>query len=301
MLQNLLLLALTAVIFWITFFPLISEAITGTEVSVGPPAFRPFVVPLAIVIVLLSGVGPIIAWRRVTVAKLRRSFVFPVAAMVVALVVLVLVPGVIDHGFALLDVLRRDVRRRRGGAGVLPRDARPPGDDLGVAAGGARRLVRRNRRRYGGYIVHLGVAVALIGVAASTSFQHSRTATIGPGRACARRLPVPLCAPDRERLGAEDHVRRGRRRQQRRPAGDDPAHELRPVPLAGSHAGPIGRFFNGSNESRVGLDAGLTHDIWTDINPNVTPLQPLISQGDAVSEGLDDAAQRAPGGSGQRR
>ena len=69
---------LTAVIFWVTFFPLISEAITGTQVSVGPPAFRPFVVPLALVIVLLSGIGPIIAWRRVTVAKLRRSFAFPV-------------------------------------------------------------------------------------------------------------------------------------------------------------------------------------------------------------------------------
>ena len=46
--QNLVLVALTAVIFWVTFFPLISEAITGTEVSVGPPAFRPFVVPLAL-------------------------------------------------------------------------------------------------------------------------------------------------------------------------------------------------------------------------------------------------------------
>src|ERR1700733_8181861 len=75
--QNLVLVALTAVIFWITFFPLISEAITGTEVSVGPPAFRPFVVPLAIIIVLLSGIGPIISWRRVTVAKLRRNFSFP--------------------------------------------------------------------------------------------------------------------------------------------------------------------------------------------------------------------------------
>ena len=51
LLQNLLLVALTAVIFWVTFFPLISEAVTGTEVSVGPPAFRPFVVPLALIIV----------------------------------------------------------------------------------------------------------------------------------------------------------------------------------------------------------------------------------------------------------
>ena len=67
------------VIFWVTFFPLISEAVTGTKVSVGPPAFRPFIVPLALVLVLLSGIGPIIAWRRVTVANLRRNFTFPVA------------------------------------------------------------------------------------------------------------------------------------------------------------------------------------------------------------------------------
>src|SRR5206468_948031 len=75
--QNLVLVAMVFVIFWVTFFPLISEAVTGTKVSVGPPAFRPFIVPLALVLVLLSGIGPIIAWRRVTVANLRRSFSFP--------------------------------------------------------------------------------------------------------------------------------------------------------------------------------------------------------------------------------
>ena len=77
LLQNLVLMAMVFVVFWVTFFPLISEAVTGTKVSVGPPAFRPFIVPLALVLVLLSGVGPIIAWRRVTVANLRRSFVVP--------------------------------------------------------------------------------------------------------------------------------------------------------------------------------------------------------------------------------
>ena len=55
--QNLVLVGMVFVIFWITFFPLISEAITGTKVSVGPPAFRPFIVPLALILVLLSGIG----------------------------------------------------------------------------------------------------------------------------------------------------------------------------------------------------------------------------------------------------
>ena len=92
--QNLVLVAMVLVVFWITFFPLISEALTGTKVSVGPPAFRPFIVPLALILVLLSGIGPIIAWRRVTVANLRRNFTIPVLAGVVTLVVLLAWPGV---------------------------------------------------------------------------------------------------------------------------------------------------------------------------------------------------------------
>ena len=100
LLQNLVLVALTAVIFWLTFFPLISEAITGTQISVGPPVFARFVVPLALVVVALSGIGPIIAWRRVTPAKLRRAFAFPVTAGLGTLLVLAFVPGVTQHGFA---------------------------------------------------------------------------------------------------------------------------------------------------------------------------------------------------------
>src|SRR5207302_13683 len=83
--QNLVLVAMVFVIFWISFFPLISEAITGTKVSVGPPAFKPFIVPLALILVLLSGIGPIIAWRRVTVRNLRRSFTLPLAVGLVTL------------------------------------------------------------------------------------------------------------------------------------------------------------------------------------------------------------------------
>src|SRR5207247_2516238 len=101
LIQNLVLVAMAFVIFWITFFPLISEAVTGTKVSVGPPAFRPFIVPLALILVLLSGVGPLIAWRRVTVSNLRRSFAIPVTAALGTLVALLLVGGVSARPFAL--------------------------------------------------------------------------------------------------------------------------------------------------------------------------------------------------------
>ena len=238
--QNLVLVALTAVIFWITFFPLISEAITGTEVSVGPPAFRPFVVPLALIVVVLSGIGPIIAWRRVTVAKLRRSFAFPlVVALVGAGRAARSFGSVGSHVFALLmfgagafviaavaQEFFRGVRARQ----AMTSESPP------VALG---RLVRRNRRRYGGYIVHAGVAFALIGVAASTSFQHSRTATIAPGpERDDPRLQGPLRAARPRRasaqkisLGAVLAVTSGRS-----PRGHA-AHLLRPVPVSGPDAG----------------------------------------------------------------
>jgi cytochrome c-type biogenesis protein CcmF len=293
--QNLVLLALTAVIFWITFFPLISEAITGTQVSVGPPAFRPYVVPLAIIVVLLSGIGPIIAWRRVTVSRLKRSFAFPVAAMLVALVVLLLVPGVAGHALALLmfcagtfvvaavaQEFYRGVRARQ----AMTSEPAP------VALG---RLVRRNRRRYGGYIVHAGVAIALVGVAASTSFQHSRTATIRPGQSVTLdgyrfRYIRPTASASAQKLtfGAIIAVTSGGRHV----ATLDTTYGL--YPSQDPTQGPIGRFFNGSSESRVGLDAGLTQDIWTDINPNVTPLQPLIAKGDATFQPAIDNALKEP-------
>src|SRR6188472_1765725 len=79
LLNNLVLVGLCFVIFWGTFFPLISEALTGNEASVGPPWFDRYIVPLALVLVLLSGIGPVIAWRHATAANLRRNLLRPAA------------------------------------------------------------------------------------------------------------------------------------------------------------------------------------------------------------------------------
>jgi cytochrome c-type biogenesis protein CcmF len=292
--QNLILVTLTAVIFWVTFFPLISEAITGTQVSVGPPAFRPFVVPLALIVVLLSGVGPIISWRRVTAAKLRRSFAFPVAVGLGTLAALALVSGVTRHLFAYLmfgfgafvvaSVAQEFFRGARARRAMTA-------EQLPVALVG---LVRRNRRRYGGYLVHLGVAVALVGVAASTSFQHSRTATLRPGQSVREDgytftyvRATAAATAQKISLGAVLSVSKG-------------GHHVTTVQTSyglypsQDQTHQIGRFFNGSNESRVGLDAGLTRDIWTVINPNVTPLQSLISRGDVLVARALRQDQRLP-------
>src|ERR1700754_137414 len=93
LLNNLVLVGLCFVVFWGTFFPLISEAVTGTQSSVGPPWFDRYIVPLALVLVLLTGIGPVIAWRRASAEGLRRHLLRPVLAGV-ALIALLLGVGV---------------------------------------------------------------------------------------------------------------------------------------------------------------------------------------------------------------
>src|SRR6478736_939994 len=244
LLQNLVLVAMVLVVFWITFFPLISEALTGTKVSVGPPAFEPFIVPLALILVLLSGIGPIIAWRRVTVANLRRS---------------------------VAQEFWRGVGARR----AITHDAVP------VALFG---LIRRNRRRYGGYIVHAGLAVLLIGVAASSSFKHSQDVLLSPGQKASvdgytiRYVrPVEAVTDQKISFGAVLNVSKGGKHV------TTVTTTRNFYPSQDPSDGLIGKFFDSANsDSAVGLDAGLRRDIWTVINVQTTPLAALINQGNTV-------------------
>jgi cytochrome c-type biogenesis protein CcmF len=145
-------------------------------------------------------------------------------------------------------------------------------------------LVRRNRRRFGGYIVHAGVAVALIGVAASTSFAHSRYATMRPGQTAkidgynVRYVkPTASATAQKISLGAQLAISKGRHRV----ALLNTSYGL--YPSQDPSLGPIGRFFNGSDESQVGLKSGAARDIWTVVNPEpLTPLQGLIAQGNRI-------------------
>jgi cytochrome c-type biogenesis protein CcmF len=282
--QNLVLVALVFVIFWITLFPLISEAITGTKVSVGPPAFTPFVVPLALILVLLTGIGPMISWRRATAANLKRNFTVPVAA---GLVTLALVLILTDAGrkplaaamFALGAFVAAGVFQEtyRGTAArrAITHDPWP------FAFGG---LVRRNRRRYAGYTVHFGFAVMLVGIAASSSFQHSSDVTLKPGQTTKvdgytfRYVrPTAAATPAKVEFGAVIDVTRNGGR----------VVTLHPVrgyyPSTSSSDGPISRFFDDTNaDTSVGLDAGIFRDIWTVASPNLQPLAGEINRGDQV-------------------
>ncbi|MGH2843874.1 MAG: cytochrome c-type biogenesis CcmF C-terminal domain-containing protein, partial [Solirubrobacteraceae bacterium] len=284
LLQNLVLMALVFVIFWITLFPLISQALTGTKVSVEAPAFTPFVVPLALILVLLAGVGPMISWRRATAANLRGHFLFPVALGVLVTVALVLFTDADSRPLALamfglggfvIGSVAQEFYRGTAARRAITHAAWP------LAFGG---LIRRNRRRYGGYTAHLGLAVMLIGVAASSSFQHSRNATLLPGQSVSNGGYVfhyvrPTAAATAERIsfGAVINVTKdGRHVVTLRTA-------QRFYRSLNASDGLIGQFFDaGNTDSTIGLDSGPLRDIWSVAAANLTPLLKDINTGNRL-------------------
>jgi cytochrome c-type biogenesis protein CcmF len=288
-LNNLVLVSLCFVIFWGTFFPLISEAVTGHKASVGPPWFGRYVAPLALVLVLLSGLGPVFAWRRTTAANLRRALLVPVGAGLFTLVTLIAVGGVARRPGALamfclaafvLAVVGQEFWR-----GVRARRAMSS-DSVPSALVS---LVQRNRRRYGGYVVHAGIAVLFVGIAASSSFQSTREVRLAPGQqARVGGYDLTYVNPtgslnvagngrlEKLNLGGELRVRRG--------GGETVT--LRPersfFPSSSRGSGPVSRYFEGEATSEVGLRAGLRRDLWTVVSPDVQSLQPVIRRGDGV-------------------
>jgi cytochrome c-type biogenesis protein CcmF len=277
-LNNVVLVGLCFVIFWGTFFPLISEAATGQKASVGPPWFDRYTVPLAIVLVMLSGLGPVIAWRRATGTNARRTVRGPLAAAAATAVVLALLSGVAKRPLAMAMLCAgafvaavvaqefwRGTRARRAGS----REAVP----AALVA-----LIRRNRRRYGGYLVHLGMAVIFVGIAASSAFQRVHDARLSPGQSARvggydiRYLrPTSALSNEKMTLGAILDVSKNGR------------HVATLTPTRGYYAaldrglGPVGRYFAGEATSEVGLHAGLRRDIWTAVQPNVGAMQSMIN------------------------
>jgi cytochrome c-type biogenesis protein CcmF len=301
LLNNLVLVGMCFVIFWGTFFPLISEAITGTEASVGPPWFDRYIVPLSLALVLLSGIGPVIAWRRATGSNLRRNLLRPAAAGAAVVVVLVALGVTRSLGalamfafgaFTLATVgqeLWRGVRARR----AMARESVP----VALVS-----LVRRNRRRYGGYLVHAGVAVLFIGVAASSSFQHVRDVRLSPGQSATiggqtftyeRPIAEIRAAPN----GRLERIDFGAVLRLQRDGRDEGT--LRTVrayfPSVAPMLGPVSRFFEGEATSEVGLRAGLRRDVWSAVQPDTRQLRPRIREGDRVFERAKDLTQEQAG------
>jgi cytochrome c-type biogenesis protein CcmF len=289
LLNNLVLVGLCFVVFWGTFFPLISEAVTGTKASVGPPWFNRYTVPLALVLVLLSGIGPVIAWRRATLANARRNFLVPIASALTLLVILLAATDASRSplsltlfclaGFVVGSVGQeywRGMRARRAITGEAP--------PLALLS-----LVRRNRRRYGGYLIHVGVAVLFVGVAASSAFQHNRDVSLSPGQSAfvgGYRLhyvrPTASVASDPKGTGSLldlgavlDVSKHGHHVTTLRPSAGY-------YPTLDQSQGPVGQLVGGEAVSHIGLRATFSRDLWTAVQPDIQALQPLISAGNKV-------------------
>ena len=203
--NNMMLVGICATVLLLTTFPLISEAATGRKVTMGPPIFNLVNIPWALVLLFLVGVGPLIAWRKATAENLRRNFAVPglVGLWTLCLFLVVLGRAGLEAAAAIVSALGRGdlaavfdaikvfyaplcfalaafvfatvvleyvrgVRARRHQYGEGPVTA-------------LSRLVWRNKRRWGGYVVHVGFAVVCIGVAASSAYRKELVEVIEPG------------------------------------------------------------------------------------------------------------------------
>jgi cytochrome c-type biogenesis protein CcmF len=184
--NNLALVGIAFSVLWGTLFPIISEAVRGTKITVGPPFFNRVNVPLGLFLVALTGIGPLIAWRKASLPNLRRQFIVPMATgITVAAVLLGL--GIRDSyalaAWALAGFVVGTVTQEFG-RGVRARH-RMHGEPVLVALG---RLVSRNRRRYGGYIVHVGF-ITYIAAFAGMAFKVTQEVTLAAGESAEIRSP----------------------------------------------------------------------------------------------------------------
>jgi cytochrome c-type biogenesis protein CcmF len=180
MFNNLILLASCFAVLWGTLFPVISEAVTGEKISVDAPFFNRINVPIAFGLMLLTGIGPLIAWRRSSMESLRRAFFWPSIAGVALMAVLAFF-GVYEHPYALVSFglcmfvtttifsefwKGASAIRAKSGTGLIP---------------AAVELTHRNTRRYGGYLVHMGIVFMFIGYTGA-AFNKDVTKEIAPGQ-----------------------------------------------------------------------------------------------------------------------
>jgi cytochrome c-type biogenesis protein CcmF len=167
--NNLLLVAFTLTVLWGVAFPLLSDAVRGEAVTVGPPYYNFFLKAFGLPLLLLMGIGPLVAWRRTSLRALRDTVLWPAVAALVAGGILIALgagsstPGLLAYTFStfalgaiVLEFIRGTRARKALGA---------PGW-WGAFSG----LIARNRRRYGGYVVHAAIVLLAIGVAGSSAY-----------------------------------------------------------------------------------------------------------------------------------
>jgi len=177
--NNWILLFSAFFILFATMFPTLSEAVTGERLTVGPPFFNRWMLPVGLTLLLLTGIGPLLAWRKSTLVNLRDQFLIPVGAALavggalVALGVRVWTSGIC---FALCGFVLGTVGQEFWRGARVRQQA--TGTDVFTALVG---LVARNKRRYGGYIVHVGIVLMFFGFAGE-GFKQDEQVLLRPGQ-----------------------------------------------------------------------------------------------------------------------
>lgn len=215
--NNLLLVGLAFAVFWGTVFPILSEAVRGERITVGEGYYDQVALPIGLALLVLTGVGPLVAWRKASPAQLRRRFLPPLAGAAAAAVLLALLTPAWERpaagatfsacSFVLLCIggeFWRGMRVRHALGGISWPGA------LGS-------IVARNRRRYGGYLVHVGIVVLFVGLAGSKAFATQGDITLQTGqRASVGGYEITMLGAERTpfdghkmSVGAKLAVRRG--------------------------------------------------------------------------------------------
>ena len=178
-LQNMLFLAVTFAVFWGTVFPLISELVTGTKITVGPPYFQRVTGPLFFVLVLLMGVAPLLAWRKQAAKALGKAIWIPFAASIAITAIWGFIHRMHPASIfglwlvtltlsAIVAEFWKGVQARHATRGENPFTA-------------LFHLIGRNHRRYGGYIIHLGVVMIALGIIGDAYFKQETQGTVSQG------------------------------------------------------------------------------------------------------------------------
>ncbi len=179
LMNNLILLGATFAVFWGTIFPLLSEAVRGVKITVGAPFFNKVNLPIAMALLALTGIGPVLAWRRSSPENLRKQFFAPLVATFAGAILLWIFNVRHFYAFTALTLsilvtativqeFYRGVRARRQGH-----------QENWLAA--FWQLLARNQRRYGGYVVHFGIVLIFVGIS-GTAFTTHLEATVQEGK-----------------------------------------------------------------------------------------------------------------------
>jgi cytochrome c-type biogenesis protein CcmF len=182
--NNLLLVAFCLTILWGVAYPILTEALRGEPVTVGPPYYNFFLKAFGLPLLVLMGIGPLIAWRRASLRGLGRIFAWPLGVALVSGVVLLAlgagssIPGLIGYTFCVFVLASITLEFVRG---TRARQALSGGSWAAAFA----QLVGRNRRRYGGYVVHASIVLLAIGVIGSSAYDTTREQRLQPGEAMA--------------------------------------------------------------------------------------------------------------------